>query len=345
MVKFYREALKRRRQADHRRGSAGARGRRAARADAPDAAVPEPRRLPQPDAAGQPRLPRRARNAALRADASATGSPRRALDGLIALSGAARGRRRPRAGQRPRARRPTRRSTRWLELFRERFYLELQRLGRPDRGSLHRRRRWARRARAQCRSVATNDVRFLQRRATSRRTRRASASTTARCSPIRRGVRRYSPPAVPAQPGGDGRAVRRSARGAGELGGDRAPLQPGAQPGRGAPAAVPGARRREHRAVPAPAKPDAALGERLAAGAAAPPAAYHARLETELDVICQMGFAGYFLIVADFIRWAREQRRPGRARGAARAPARSSPTRCASPTSTRSRTTCCSSAS
>ena len=27
---------------------------------------------------------------------------------------------------------------------------------------------------------------------------------------------------------------------------------------------------------------------------------------TELDVICQMGFAGYFLIVWDFIRWARE---------------------------------------
>ena len=31
-----------------------------------------------------------------------------------------------------------------------------------------------------------------------------------------------------------------------------------------------------------------------------------ARLQSELDVICQMGFAGYFLIVADFIRWARE---------------------------------------
>src|SRR4029078_2519200 len=33
---------------------------------------------------------------------------------------------------------------------------------------------------------------------------------------------------------------------------------------------------------------------------------YEQRLEIELGVICQMGFAGYFLIVADFIRWARE---------------------------------------
>ena len=39
----------------------------------------------------------------------------------------------------------------------------------------------------------------------------------------------------------------------------------------------------------------------------------------ELDVICQMGFAGYFLIVADFIRWARENGvpvGPGRGSGA-----------------------------
>ena len=41
--------------------------------------------------------------------------------------------------------------------------------------------------------------------------------------------------------------------------------------------------------------------------------------EIELDVICQMGFAGYFLIVADFIRWARENGvpvGPGRGSGA-----------------------------
>ena len=46
---------------------------------------------------------------------------------------------------------------------------------------------------------------------------------------------------------------------------------------------------------------------------------YRARLATELDVICPMGFAGYFLIVADFIRWARENGvpvGPGRGSGA-----------------------------
>ncbi|PZN32720.1 MAG: DNA polymerase III subunit alpha, partial [Proteobacteria bacterium] len=46
---------------------------------------------------------------------------------------------------------------------------------------------------------------------------------------------------------------------------------------------------------------------------------YLKRLATELDVICQMGFPGYFLIVADFIRWARENGvpvGPGRGSGA-----------------------------
>jgi DNA polymerase III subunit alpha len=46
---------------------------------------------------------------------------------------------------------------------------------------------------------------------------------------------------------------------------------------------------------------------------------YSARLELELGVICSMGFAGYFLIVADFIRWARENGvpvGPGRGSGA-----------------------------
>jgi DNA polymerase-3 subunit alpha len=46
---------------------------------------------------------------------------------------------------------------------------------------------------------------------------------------------------------------------------------------------------------------------------------YEARLDLELGVICAMGFAGYFLIVADFIRWARENGvpvGPGRGSGA-----------------------------
>jgi DNA polymerase III subunit alpha len=47
--------------------------------------------------------------------------------------------------------------------------------------------------------------------------------------------------------------------------------------------------------------------------------AYRERLARELGVICSMGFAGYFLIVADFIRWARENGvpvGPGRGSGA-----------------------------
>jgi DNA polymerase-3 subunit alpha len=46
---------------------------------------------------------------------------------------------------------------------------------------------------------------------------------------------------------------------------------------------------------------------------------YDERLEAELKVIIQMGFPGYFLIVADFIRWAREHEvpvGPGRGSGA-----------------------------
>ena len=61
------------------------------------------------------------------------------------------------------------------------------------------------------------------------------------------------------------------------------------------------------------------LGARLQRLKPADPAHYHERLERELEVICSMGFAGYFLIVADFIRWARENGvpvGPGRGSGA-----------------------------
>ncbi len=63
------------------------------------------------------------------------------------------------------------------------------------------------------------------------------------------------------------------------------------------------------------------LRQRLAAEAIpeaeAPP--YWERLEFELGVIAQMGFPGYFLIVADFIQWAKSRRipvGPGRGSGA-----------------------------
>jgi len=62
------------------------------------------------------------------------------------------------------------------------------------------------------------------------------------------------------------------------------------------------------------------LNAQLPPGARVIPSEHYAqRLQTELQVICQMGFAGYFLIVADFIRWAKENGipvGPGRGSGA-----------------------------
>src|SRR5258707_3573939 len=63
------------------------------------------------------------------------------------------------------------------------------------------------------------------------------------------------------------------------------------------------------------------LAARLAAPAldATDPQAYRERLEFELNTIIQKGFAGYFLIVADFIQWAKRQGipvGPGRGSGA-----------------------------
>src|SRR5262249_39953187 len=61
------------------------------------------------------------------------------------------------------------------------------------------------------------------------------------------------------------------------------------------------------------------LEGRLADMPAEEQAPYRERLSYELGVIVQMGFAGYFLIVADFIGWARRQGipvGPGRGSGA-----------------------------
>src|SRR5215469_13718254 len=75
-------------------------------------------------------------------------------------------------------------------------------------------------------------------------------------------------------------------------------------------AAAAGLERRLARALPA----DLDAAQRNAA--AAP---YRERLAFELDVIVKMGFAGYFLIVAEFIQWAKAQNipvGPGRGSGA-----------------------------
>ncbi len=70
-------------------------------------------------------------------------------------------------------------------------------------------------------------------------------------------------------------------------------------------------RRLEVHLPPDPADPDAR------AAAATP---YYERLDFELSVIIKMGFAGYFLIVSDFIKWAKAKGipvGPGRGSGAA----------------------------
>ena len=74
------------------------------------------------------------------------------------------------------------------------------------------------------------------------------------------------------------------------------------------------------------------------------PAEVVERLDYELGVIGDMGFAAYFLVVWDLIRFAREST-SGWARAAGRRPAAAWPTACGSSTSTRSATTCSSSAS
>ncbi|HEU5118880.1 MAG TPA: DNA polymerase III subunit alpha, partial [Isosphaeraceae bacterium] len=48
-----------------------------------------------------------------------------------------------------------------------------------------------------------------------------------------------------------------------------------------------------------------------------PPPEARERLEHELGIICRMGFASYFLIVWDFVRFAREKGIPNSARGSA----------------------------
>ncbi len=63
----------------------------------------------------------------------------------------------------------------------------------------------------------------------------------------------------------------------------------------------------------------AGLKARLARIPEADVAEYEARLDFELDVIISMGFPGYFLIVADFIKWAKDRGiavGPGRGSGA-----------------------------
>ena len=216
--------------------------------------------------------------------------------------------------------------SRWQALLPERYYLELQRLGRAgEEGYIAAALDLAERRGVPV--VATNDVRFLMREEFHAHEARVCIQEGRQLADAGR-PRRYTPEQflctgaqmaerfadIPEALANSVEIARRCALVL-DLGRPRLPAYP--VPGGGdagqylrAQAAAGLARRLEEQARPAPA-------EGMPAPAAG--AAYRERLAAELDVICQMGFAGYFLIVADFIRWAREHGvpvGPGRGSGA-----------------------------
>jgi DNA polymerase-3 subunit alpha len=206
----------------------------------------------------------------------------------------------------------------WLSLFGDRFYIELQRLGRPEEQSyLQAATHLA--ARRGVPVVATNDVRFLSAADfDAHEARVCIRDGTQLADPARR--RRYQrqqylrSPEEMAQLFADlPEALANSVEIA-----RRCSLQ-----------LILGQARLPDYPVPEDTTPneflrgqtELGLTLRLASLAVGQEGSdrYRSRLAAELDVICQMGFAGYFLIVADFIRWARENGvpvGPGRGSGA-----------------------------
>jgi DNA polymerase-3 subunit alpha len=202
---------------------------------------------------------------------------------------------------------------RWRSLLPGRYYLELQRLGRQFEeayiGSAV-----ALAARHQLPVVATNDVRFLKADEFESHEARVSIHDGALLADPAR-VRRYTRQQYLRSPAemsalfadlpealANSVEIARRCSLALTLGEARLPQYP-----------VPAGTSTEEFLRAEAAR---GLARRFPAGAGAP---YHERLASELAVICQMGFAGYFLIVADFIRWARENGvpvGPGRGSGA-----------------------------
>ena len=257
-------------------------------------------------------------------DARERGTPRLERAWLTAQSVAGpdrpvrgdRGRHRPRAAQRPRRRGRAR--ARGLARAVPGALLPGAAAPRPAvRGRLHRPGGRAGRAARRCRwSPPTTCA--SSRPTSSTRTRRACASTTGRCWRTRAGVRRYSRQQylrtrqemaalfadIPEALANSVEIARRCSLTL-KLGQARLPQYP----------------------VPEGLTTEEFLRTEAAAGLAARfvtraqpiPRGTSERLASELDVICQMGFAGYFLIVADFIRWARGNGvpvGPGRGSGA-----------------------------
>jgi DNA polymerase III subunit alpha len=242
------------------------------------------------------------------------------VEGLIALSGAMDGDvgRSLVVGRPAEARRQL---AAWLALFGDRYYLELQRVGRPGEATYV---PAALALAGECRVpvVATNDVRFLAPSDFEAHEARVCIHDgTQLADPARR--RKYTREQFLRTPEqmrelfadvpealANTVAIARRCSLPLRLGESRLPQYPVAS----------GESAEEHiRSI---------SGRGLEARLAAHPAewltearrdTYAARLARELDVICKMGFAGYFLIVADFIRWSRANGvpvGPGRGSGA-----------------------------
>jgi len=238
---------------------------------------------------------------------------RAALDGLIALSGASDGDL-GRALVNARDGDAERALDAWLALLPGRFYIELQRLGRPFEEA-YIAAAVALAGRRGVPVVATNDVRFLTAAEFDAHEARVCIHDGAQLADAGR-ARRYthqqylrSPQEMAAlfadlpEALANSVEIARRCSLALNLGEVRLPQYP----------------------LPAGASTEEFLREESASGlalrfaGAGVPAGHAERLGRELEVICQMGFAGYFLIVADFIRWARSNGvpvGPGRGSGA-----------------------------
>jgi DNA polymerase-3 subunit alpha len=235
---------------------------------------------------------------------------RETLTGLIALSGGPDGDI-GRACTRERDDEASRCLDAWLDLFGNRFYLEAQRTGRSGEESCARNLLELARSRGIA-AVASNDVRFLQRAEFEAHEARVCIHDGALLAEPSR-ARRYSEeqylksPAEMLELFADApellaNTVEVAKRCSLEitLGTSMLPAYP----------------------VPAGKSEADYLREESVQGLEArarTSADYQHRLDMELGVICSMGFAGYFLIVADFIRWARGNGvpvGPGRGSGA-----------------------------
>ena len=210
---------------------------------------------------------------------------------------------------------------RWMRLFPDAFYVELSRCGRAQEDLITNAAAQLA-AQAGCPAIATNDVRFIDRDDYDAHEARVAISQGYTLDDARR-PRRYSPeqylksPAEMAilfadMPEALSNTVDLAMR-----------LNLSLQTGTYYLPEVP-TRAGENAGERLARESRVGLGLRLArleaAGAlASPRQAYVERLELEAGVIAQMGFPSYFLIVADFIGWAKRQNipvGPGRGSGA-----------------------------